>query len=690
MLDFHALFDASPNPYMALDRELRFVTANQAYLRLTGRTLAELAGRHLFDAFPNDPADANNHSAAMLRDSLNRVLATGETDVLALIPYRIDAGDGLTADRYWSATHTPVLDAHGAVAFILQHTVDVTALHEQTRRAAAEPAAWQTQAGVLTRARLVQEANSALDAERRHLRSLFEQAPGFMVFLGGPEHVFELANHAYYALVGHRDILGKPVLDALPEVRSQGFANLLDQVYSSGEPYVGRGVRVLLQRAEVGPPDETFVDFVYQPIRDAAGAVNGIFVQGNDITAQQRLAAELQALLEREQLARATAEAAEQRQRFLAESIPQQVWTADRDGHLDFVNQRTTEYFGASAVEVVGGGWQRYVHPEDLPECLNTWAGNLASGAEYQAEFRLRRADGSYRWHLARASALRDGDGHIVSWFGTNTDMDELKRARDILQERSEFDRQLLAIVSHDLRNPINAITVATALLVQRGQLDEQQGRVVGRIMSSAERATRLVRDFLDFTQARVSGEIPVSRRPVNLRGLARHAFDEVHLTYADRHATYVHEGEETGVWDGDRIAQLIGNLVGNAFQHSPSDSTVHVVTRGRDDEAVIEVRNAGVAIPPDQVARLFEPYQRGTSTGSAQRSIGLGLYISRQIVTAHAGTIDVRSTDEGETVFTVRLPRHTTASGAAADADRTMSDQGPTRSRASVAVTRP
>jgi PAS domain S-box-containing protein len=319
MLDFQALFDASPNPYMVLDRQLRFVTANPAYLHVTGTTLADLVGRTLFDAFPNDPANPNNRSATMLRESLERVLATGQTDVLALIPYRVDAKDGSAIDRYWSATHSPVVDEHGDVAYILQHTVDVTALHAERRRAAGESApGWQAEAGVLTRARLVQEANSALDAERRHLRSLFEQAPGFMVFLRGPQHVFELANHAYYALVGRRDILDKPVREALPEVRGQGFTELLDTVYATGESYVGRGVRLLVQRTPAGPPEEAFVDFVYQPIRDAAGEVSGIFVQGNDITAQHLLAAELQALLGRERLARETAEAAERRQRFLA------------------------------------------------------------------------------------------------------------------------------------------------------------------------------------------------------------------------------------------------------------------------------------------------------------------------------------------------------------------------------------
>src|SRR4051812_8463764 len=113
MLDFQTLFEASPNPYMVLDRQLRYVTANRAYLRVTGTALDDLVGRGIFDAFPHDPADPNNRSATMLRESFERVLATGQPDVLALIPYRVDAGDGSSGDRYWSATHSPILDAHG-------------------------------------------------------------------------------------------------------------------------------------------------------------------------------------------------------------------------------------------------------------------------------------------------------------------------------------------------------------------------------------------------------------------------------------------------------------------------------------------------------------------------------------------------------------------------------------------------
>jgi PAS domain S-box-containing protein len=303
--DFKALFTLSPNPYMLLDRELRFVAANEAYLRVTASRLEDLVGRYLFDVFPNDPADPNNPSARLLHESLSRVLATREPDTLALISYRVprQTTQGVAVeDRYWSATHTPILDEAGQVAFILQHTVDVTELHQlkqqalNAARAGARgdaAATEQLQAGVLRRAQLVQEVNSILYSERQLMRRLFEQAPGFICFLSGPKHVFELANAAYYQLVGHRDILGKPVREALPEIEGQGFIELLDRVFTSGEPFVGRQLRVFLQRHAGAPLDEVYIDLVYQPIIEPDGSISGIFVQGNDISEQKRAQDEL-------------------------------------------------------------------------------------------------------------------------------------------------------------------------------------------------------------------------------------------------------------------------------------------------------------------------------------------------------------------------------------------------------------
>ncbi|HEU4926887.1 MAG TPA: PAS domain-containing sensor histidine kinase [Vicinamibacterales bacterium] len=550
-LSFPSLFQRSPNSYMVLDRQLRFVAANDAYLQVTGKRLDELIGRNVFDEFPHDPADPGNESAALLRQSLERVLATGRADVIAFIRYRVpraEDGDGRIEDRFWSATHAPIHDEHGEVAYILQHTVDVTEL-QRLRKAASHPAAAATtriEAGVLERAREVQETNQALQIERANLQRLFEQAPGFMAFLSGPTHVFEIANAGYYQLVGHREIIGKTLAEALPELENQLFIQLLDDVFTTGKPFVGTGMRALLQQEPGAPLSEVFLNFSYQPILDPSNRTTGILVLGHDITRQKIQEVERAALFERERAARAEAEA-----------------------------------------------------------------------------------------------------------------------ARDELHRRAEFDKQLIGIVSHDLRNPMNAIGIATSLLLKRGQLDEQSVRVVKRIMSSSDRAVRLIQDFLDFTQARVMGRIPMTPKPANIRELARQVFDEVLLTQPSRKGTIVHDGEADGMWDPDRLAQVIGNLLSNAFQHSPPSSTVCLTTRGDQDGVTIDVHNEGPPISPDDLARLFEPFERGTDASASGRSIGLGLYISRQIIEAHGGTIEVRSVEGEGTRFRVWLPQN-----AGADSD--------------------
>ncbi|MEZ4410993.1 MAG: ATP-binding protein [Polyangiales bacterium] len=305
-LDFARLFDLLPNPYMLVDREFRYVAANQAYLRVTGARFEDLVGRSLFDVFPNDPGDPRNESARTLRASFERVLASGETDFLAFIPYRVSTDEV----RYWSATHVPVLDDAGEVRFILQQTSDVTEM------VASE--APQIGAAVLQRAQRVQETNAFLDASLRRLRELFEQAPGFVCALRGPRHVFEFANDAYLDLVGRRDILGLPLVTALPEVVSQGYARILDEVRATGRPYAAQAAEVQLQRVPGAALETRWLTFIYQPIVED-GAVTGIFVQGHDVTEQKLREAERDALYERERAARAEAEQANRlKDEFLA------------------------------------------------------------------------------------------------------------------------------------------------------------------------------------------------------------------------------------------------------------------------------------------------------------------------------------------------------------------------------------
>lgn len=269
--DFERLLDASPNPYVLLDRDLSIVWANKEYLKVTMRDLEEISGKNLFEAFPSE-----GESYRQLRASLDRVRETGEIDEIAHIRYDIPDQHGSFDTHFWSATHTPILDENGKVDLILQHTVDITEV-EQLRR-------MREAMGVLKRAQAVEERYADANKELTQLRALLEQAPGFVAVLGTREHRFVMANAAYRKLVGGRDLIGKTVGEALPEIIAQGFVDTLDRVFATGEPYFGDREEVMMQTSPDGELEQMFLEFIFQPIFNESGAVQGIFIQGHDAT----------------------------------------------------------------------------------------------------------------------------------------------------------------------------------------------------------------------------------------------------------------------------------------------------------------------------------------------------------------------------------------------------------------------
>ncbi len=247
---------------------------NQAYLDVTGRHRDELLGLYIFDAFPSE-----GESRRLLEESLLRTRDTGETDVIAMIHYAIQRADGSVYDSYWSATHTYIPSADGR-GFVLQNTQDITELRklkDNAFRPEAPPTTAMLGDSVLRRV-------EALQSQSVQIRRLFMRAPSFVAMLRGPEHVFDFANEAYLRLVGRQDIVGRPLVEALPEIQEQGFTQLLDEVMRSGEPFIGREVGVMLAREPGAPPQQRFLDFIYQPIVEADGSISGVFVEGSDMT----------------------------------------------------------------------------------------------------------------------------------------------------------------------------------------------------------------------------------------------------------------------------------------------------------------------------------------------------------------------------------------------------------------------
>lgn len=287
------------------------------------------------------------------------------------------------------------------------------------------------------------ETTARVQAERQIARQLedmgrlFDQAPTFMALLQGREQRFQLANPSFVRLVGGRELLGKTVAEALPEVRAQGFLQLLDDAFQTGRPYNAVGLKYDMQVEPGGPVDERYVDFVYQPITGANGAVTGIFVEGVDVTDRTRAAAALRE--------------SEDRFRTLADHIPTLCWMAAPDGAIFWYNPRWYEYTGTRPEDQEGWGWETVHDPLMLPQVMARWQASLRNGEPFEMTFPLKGADGIFRPFLTRVVPLRDEGGAIVRWFGTNTDITEQLRQESHL-------RLMVEELNHRVKNTLATV----------------------------------------------------------------------------------------------------------------------------------------------------------------------------------------------------------------------------------------
>ncbi len=676
---FEHLFRSSPNPYMVLDRELRYVAANDAYLQATASRLEDLLGRNVIEAFPNDPADPNNVPAQMLRDSFERVLRERRQDVLALIPYRVPTHTPtgvVLEERFWSATHTPLLDEQGQVAFILQHTVDVTELQRLRQAVQTVEDERETlsrshmEAGVLHRARAVQEAYHSLDSERRHLLRLFEQAPSFMAVLRGPGHVFELANSAYYQVVGRRTLLGLPVREALPELAGQGFYELLDRVFTSGEPFIGRGMKVVVQRKVDAPQEEAFVDFVYQPLLGPDGKVMGIFVQGHDITEQM--------------VAQHALRESEERLRRVVEASGAGTWEMDLVTNKVFADPRLLALFrlppeGGFGLESILHG----IHPDDRARVQHAVSSALAGQNEgrYSEEYRtVGPQGGPPRWVEGRGQAFFDTKGKAVRFMGTGLDITARKSAeeevhrlnRDLerrVQERThelrEANRELEAFsysVSHDLRAPLRHITGFAQLLERRAGagMDDKSRGYLRTISEAAQRGGQLVDDLLAFSRL---GRAELNRAPVPLSQLLEEVQRELAPEYEGRNVVWKVGPLPTVQGDASLLRMALKNLLSNALKYSrpQPQAVVDISADERPGEVELRVKDNGVGFDMQYSDKLFGVFQR-LHTAEQFEGTGIGLANVRRIVLRHGGRIWAEGRPNEGAIFHFTLPRVTGA----------------------------
>jgi PAS domain S-box-containing protein len=587
--------------------------ANATICRIWGRPSEQVLGRPIFEV-------VSEVRGIGFEELLAGVRRTGEAFVGREVTMELEHLDGGgRALAILNFVYQPLAVAGQPVSDILIVATDVTAEVEKRRAAEAVSAEFETMFNNMPDGAYLANQSGVLRANPAGLR------------LFGVDSVEALGLSTAQLLARYhiRDGAGRALAihDAPLERALQG------------NDYRGE---LIIRNASTG--QDVRVRAVANPIR-VDDSITGAVVVHTDITEQHRSFERLSN--------------SEQELQTLAGVIPQQVWRARADGALDLVNQRVLDYFGVEGEPKLGEAWQMKVHPDDLPTSIARWQSSLQTGEEYETEFRLRRADGTYRWHLSRARPARDASGAVVKWFGTNTDIDESRKTRDELSRRNEFEQHLVGIVSHDLRNPLSVILAGTATLLHMDELSERASKVVTRLHAAAERSSRMIRDLLDFTQARLGHGLSVVRRAGDLYKLTSIALEEVQMAYSDRTIELTRAGNTLGFFDADRMSQVIFNLLTNALNYSDPDTPVLVRVAGQGDAVMLSVHNEGVPISHAQLSRIFEPMQRASDQIDFRtRSVGLGLYIVDALVKAHEGTVQVSSDSEAGTTFTVRLPR--------------------------------
>ena len=538
-------------------------------------------------------------------------------------------------------------------------------------------------AQAVRRARLYEaerRARAAAERAEAELAGVFAQAPVAICVVRGEEHRFEMANPFYVEKLGGRDPVGRTVREVFPAVEAERIVKVLDRVRRTGEPFAAHEVRIEYDRG-AGAPEEAFFNLVYHPLVDEGGAVAGIVTIATEVTEQVR--------------ARRAAEESERQFRTLAESIPQLAWTADPDGAISWYNQRWYDYTGTTPEEMLGWGWRAVHDAGHLARVEERYRRAVAAGEPWEDTFPLRGRDGAFRRFLSRALPLRDAEGRVVRWFGTNTDVEEqlraeeararalaeAERARAAAEEANRAKSGFLATMSHEIRTPINAVMGYADLLEMelKGPLTDGQRQYVERVRASSRHLLGLVNDVLDFAKVE-AGQMAFVRERVELRAAADDALAIVAPLASARGIEMADEPSDdppASLADPDRVRQIALNLLSNAVKFTRPGGwvTVRCAVRreapawarlgGMGPWAVLEVEDTGIGIAPEQLARVFDPFTQVDETHTREAGgTGLGLAISRRFARLMGGDLTASSRPGVGSVFTLWLP----AAGAAAE----------------------
>lgn len=338
--------------------------------------------------------------------------------------------------------------------------------------------------------------------------------------------------------------------------------------------------------------------------------------------------------------------------KYLANNIPQMTWTNLPDGEVDYYNQQWYTYTGYPEGDPQKWGWQTFIHPDDLQATIERFRTSLTLGEIFEIENRYRRGiDGIYRWHLNRAVPLRNEEGEIVFWVGTATDIEDQKKE---MEKRDEF----IGIASHELKTPLTSLKGYLQLITsyKHAEIPERVTQYIDKANKAVNKLQSLINDLLDVSKIQ-AGRLEYAFSVINIADVIKGCIENSEHIYPDH--TFVNEDGNDAFVNGnaERLEQVLMNLINNAVKYAPEIKKVIIKTDVRDDHIRVSVIDFGIGLSPDQKQRIFERFYRVEDKKHAASGLGMGLYISAEIISNHGGNIGVEGELGKGATFYFELP---------------------------------
>lgn len=470
--------------------------------------------------------------------------------------------------------------------------------------------------------------------------NLIKESDYSIALYKGEDLIIDMANDTMLHTWGKdKSVIGKKLAEALPELDGQPFINILKDIFKTKKTYAAKEDKVLLEVD--GILKTLYFNFSYKPLINPNGEVYAILNFATNVTDLV--------------LAKKEIEEKEEKYRNLADSLPIIIWTADKDGNIDYYNKKWYEYTGFEGIDNREAATHKILHPDDINRAMQTWNNSQKNKSPYEIEYQFRdyKSEDSYRWFLGRAIPIKDPNEDVIQWIGTCTDINEFKQFQ---QQKDNF----LGIASHELKTPLTSLKLYSQYLEKnlRKQDDNNNADVAKKMDDQINKLTALVNDLLDVTKIQ-NGKILLNKSDFNFDELVNEIITEQQMSTS--HRIYL-EAENIGNIYGDRhrISQVMSNLISNAIKYSPNSDKIQITTKLTEEGCVLfSVRDYGIGIPEDKKDKVFEQYYR--VSGSKEHTfpgLGLGLYISSEIIQRSGGRIFVNSVEGKGSDFCFEIPK--------------------------------